>query len=150
MIQGDQCGSVTIRQLLRAGTSDGNDSSGCSQQIRSQDLSDLSEPASPDSGERGADCHVMPNVRKRRKNRQKTKKGAPLMPASQEAPPKNCPKCRGHIIVEHDWHGTYGECITCGYVHEVLTSPPVDLAAEEAAQPVRQRRRGPSHAKQRL
>ena len=40
-----------------------------------------------------------------------------------------------HVIVERDWHGTYGSCIMCGYVHEVLTSPPVDLAAEEAALP---------------
>ena len=55
------------------------------------------------------------------------------MPALQEAPPKSCPKCRGSMIVERDWHGTYGSCIMCGYVHEVLTSPPVDLAAEEAA-----------------
>ena len=38
----------------------------------------------------------------------------------------------------------------CGYVHEVLTRPPVDLAAEEAAMPVRQRRRQPSHGKLRL
>ena len=53
------------------------------------------------------------------------------MPALQEAPPKSCPKCRGSMIVERDWHGTYGSCIMCGYVHEVLTSPPVDLAAEE-------------------
>ena len=60
------------------------------------------------------------------------------MPALQEAPPKSCPKCRGSMIVERDWHGTYGSCIMCGYVHEVLTSPPVDLAAEEAALPQRQ------------
>ncbi len=72
------------------------------------------------------------------------------MPALQEAPPKACPKCRGTVIVERDWHGTYGSCIMCGYVHEVLTSPPVDLAAEEAALPLRQRRRQPSHGKLRL
>ena len=72
------------------------------------------------------------------------------MPALQEAPPHNCPKCKGSIIVERDWHGTYGSCIMCGYVHEVLTSPPIDLAAEEAALPQRQRRRQPSHGKLRL
>ena len=72
------------------------------------------------------------------------------MPALQEAPPKSCPKCRGTMIVERDWHGTYGSCIMCGYVHEVLTSPPIDLAAEEAALPQRQRRRQPSHGKLRL
>ncbi len=72
------------------------------------------------------------------------------MPALQEAPPANCPKCSGAIVIERDWHGTYGSCIMCGYVHEVLTRPPVDLAAEEAAMPVRQRRRQPSHGKLRL
>ncbi len=72
------------------------------------------------------------------------------MPALQEAPPKTCPKCSGSIIVERDWHGTYGSCIMCGYVHEVLTRPPIDLAAEEAALPQRQRRRQPSHGKLRL
>ncbi len=72
------------------------------------------------------------------------------MPALQEAPPKSCPKCRVSMIVERDWHGTYGSCILCGDVHEVLTSPPVDLAAEEAALPQRQRRRQPSHGKLRL
>ena len=69
------------------------------------------------------------------------------MPALQEAPPQTCPKCSGSIIVERDWHGTYGSCIMCGYVHEVLTRPPIDLAAEEAALPQRQRRRQPSHGK---
>lgn len=66
------------------------------------------------------------------------------MPSLQEAPPKKCPRCRGAMIVESDWHGTYGSCIICGYVHEVQTHP-VDLAAEEAALPERQRRRQPSH-----
>ena len=73
-----------------------------------------------------------------------------IMPALQEAPLANCPKCSGAIVIERDWHGTYGSCIMCGYVHEVLTRPPVDLAAEEAAMPVRQRRRQPSHGKLRL
>lgn len=72
------------------------------------------------------------------------------MPAMQSAPPKNCPKCGGTIIVEHDHYGTVGSCIMCGYQHEVLTAPPVDLAAEEAALPQRQRRRQPSHGKLRL
>ena len=72
------------------------------------------------------------------------------MPALQEAPPANCPKCNGRIVVERDWHGTYGSCITCGYMHEVLTKPPGDVVAEEAAMPVRLRRRQPSHGKLRL
>jgi len=81
---------------------------------------------------------------------EKKESRGPLMPAFQGPPPKFCPKCHGTMIVEHDWHGTYGYCMMCGYHHEVLTAPPVDLAAEEAALPHRQRRRMPSHAKQRL
>jgi hypothetical protein len=72
------------------------------------------------------------------------------MAAFQAVPPKSCPRCRGLMIVERDCHGTYGSCISCGYVHEVLVRPPVDPAAEEAALPVRQRRRQPSHNNLRL
>ena len=52
--------------------------------------------------------------------------------------------------VERDFYGTYGSCISCGYVHEVLTRAPIDIAAEEAALPARIRRRGPSHGAVRL
>jgi len=69
------------------------------------------------------------------------------MPASREAPPKECPKCHSMIFVEEDLYGTHGHCIMCGYVHEVLTGLPVDLDAEKVA---RQRRSRPSHGKLRL
>jgi hypothetical protein len=67
------------------------------------------------------------------------------MAALREAPPQSCPKCRGAIFVERDLHGTYGFCINCSYYHDVSIGPPVDVVAEEAALPVRQRRRPPSH-----
>ena len=51
------------------------------------------------------------------------------MPALQEAPPKSCPKCRGSIIVERDWHGTYaaascaGTCTKCSPVRRLIWRP---------------------------
>ena len=69
------------------------------------------------------------------------------MPALQAASPRQCPKCGGHVLVERDHYGTYGSCLSCGYFHDVLASHPIDLAAEEAALPVRLRRRQPSHRK---
>ncbi len=66
-----------------------------------------------------------------------------------DAPPRVCPRCRGSMIMEKDWYGSYGSCIACGYVHEVLSAPPIDLRAEVEGSP-RQRRRQPSHGKLRL
>jgi len=54
------------------------------------------------------------------------------------------------MIRERDWYGSYGTCIACGFVHEVLSSPPIDLPADDADRPTRQRRREPSHGKLRL
>lgn len=72
------------------------------------------------------------------------------MPAVQAAPPRRCPRCRGQVFVEHDLHGTYGTCISCGYVHDVAVLPPVDPVAEAASLPPRLRRRQPSHGSVRL
>jgi hypothetical protein len=63
--------------------------------------------------------------------------------------PRSCPRCRGAMILERDWYGAYSTCIACGFVHEMLSSPPIDLAAEEVG-PTRQRRRQPSHGRLRL
>jgi len=68
----------------------------------------------------------------------------------ESVPPKSCPRCRGSMIRERDWYGSYGTCIACGFVHEVLSSPPIDLPADDADRPTRQRRREPSHGKLRL
>lgn len=68
------------------------------------------------------------------------------MPAEMAAPPKVCPKCKSSsMIIEKDHYGTYGSCITCGWVHEVLIGPQMDKAAEEALRGPRQRRRQPAH-----
>ena len=53
------------------------------------------------------------------------------------------------MIIEKDWYGAYGTCLCCGYVHEAVTAPPIDLLEEEEGHP-RQRRRQPSHGNLRL
>ena len=63
--------------------------------------------------------------------------------------PRSCPRCRGAMIMERDWYGSYSSCLSCGFVHEMLSSPPIDLDAE-SSRPERQRRRQPSHGRLRL
>jgi hypothetical protein len=53
------------------------------------------------------------------------------------------------MIGERDWYGSYSTCIACGFVHEVLSSPPIDLTSEVIGS-TRQRRRQPSHGRLRL
>ena len=60
--------------------------------------------------------------------------------------PRTCPRCRGSMIIERDWYGAYGTCLSCGYTHETITPPPV----EDEFEVDRQRRRQPSHGKMRL
>ena len=65
-------------------------------------------------------------------------------------PPKNCPRCRGAMIMERDWYGSYSTCLTCGFVHEMLSSPPIDVPSDDDEHAGRQRRRQPSHGRLRL
>lgn len=62
--------------------------------------------------------------------------------------PRTCPRCRGSMILERDWYGVYSTCLSCGYVHEAISTPPIDIEEEEERP--RQRRRQPSHGKMRL
>ena len=57
--------------------------------------------------------------------------------------PRKCPRCRGAMIAEKDWYGQYSTCLSCGYVHEAVSTPPIELMEEE--QNGRQRRRQPHH-----
>ena len=68
--------------------------------------------------------------------------------ATQTAPPRVCPRCRSSMILERDWYGTYITCIACGYVYEFGATSLEELAQEQ--NPLRQRRRQPSHGKLRL
>ena len=67
----------------------------------------------------------------------------------QAAPPRVCPRCRGSMILEQDWYGSYSSCLSCGYVYE-SGAIAEDLQSEEGPEPHRQRRRQPSHGKLRL
>jgi DNA-directed RNA polymerase subunit M/transcription elongation factor TFIIS len=67
----------------------------------------------------------------------------------QAAPPRVCPRCRGSMILEEDWYGSYSSCLSCGYVYE-FGAIAEDLQNEEGSEPHRQRRRQPSHGKLRL
>jgi hypothetical protein len=72
-------------------------------------------------------------------------------PTPLAPPPKNCPRCRGSMLMERDWYGAYGTCICCGYVHEMAARSPMEiLREEEELSATRQRRRQPSHGKLRL
>ena len=66
-----------------------------------------------------------------------------------KVPPRACPRCKGNMILERDWYGAYSTCIACGYVYEVMSSPPIDIHQEDG-NGTRQRRRQPSHGKLRL
>ena len=68
---------------------------------------------------------------------------------TKTALPRNCPRCRGSMIPERDWYGEYSTCLSCGYVHEAVSTPPIDLPEDEV-NGHRQRRRQPSHGKIRL
>jgi len=67
---------------------------------------------------------------------------------TKTALPRICPRCKGSMIMERDWYGEYSTCICCGYVHEAISGPPIELLEQENGQ--RQRRRQPSHGKLRL
>ena len=54
------------------------------------------------------------------------------------------------MIPERDWYGEYCTCLCCGYVHEAVSAPSIELLEEETASGHRQRRRQPSHGKIRL
>ncbi len=63
--------------------------------------------------------------------------------------PRTCPRCRGSMIRERDWYGVYSTCLCCGYVHEAVSPPAIELLDQEDGH-TRQRRRPPSHGKIRL
>ena len=63
--------------------------------------------------------------------------------------PRSCPRCRGRLFHGRDPYGGYSSCVCCGFVHEWVAGPAVDLPTDGDG-PGRQRRREPSHGKQRL
>jgi hypothetical protein len=65
----------------------------------------------------------------------------------QAFPPRLCSRCNGAMITERDWYGAYSTCLQCGFVHEMVSSPAIDLLDSEESAGTRQRRRQPSHGK---
>lgn len=61
-----------------------------------------------------------------------------------------CPRCGGSMLAESDNHGSFGTCISCGYVYESHVISVLELEEEQAVEAGRQRRRQPSHGKLRL
>ena len=66
----------------------------------------------------------------------------------QITPPRVCPRCRGTMIAERDWYGSYRSCLNCGNVQELDSA---NIArAEEILTPSgggdneRKRTKGPS------
>jgi len=63
--------------------------------------------------------------------------------------PRSCPRCAGRLVHARDPYGGYSSCLCCGFVHEWVSGPAIDLPADGDGSG-RQRRRQPSHGKQRL
>ena len=61
-------------------------------------------------------------------------------------PPHACPRCRGRLFTSHDRYGVYSACLSCGYVHDWLGGPAIDLPDDVPADG-RSRRRQPSYGK---
>lgn len=32
---------------------------------------------------------------------------------------KNCPRCKGDVFVDRDYHGWYEQCLQCGYQRDL-------------------------------
>ena len=62
------------------------------------------------------------------------------------APPL-CPRCHGRLFTSRDRHGAYWSCFACGFVHELISGPAIDLLTQPEPG---QRRREPSHKGQQL
>jgi len=61
--------------------------------------------------------------------------------------PQLCPRCHGRLFTDRDRHGAYQSCFACGFVHELVRGPAIDLLAPAAPG---QRHRDPSHKGQQL
>ncbi len=39
---------------------------------------------------------------------------------------KSCPRCKGDVIVDRDYHGWYEQCLQCGYQHDLKSEVKVE------------------------
>ena len=42
--------------------------------------------------------------------------------------PRSCPRCTGRLFHTHDVYGGYSSCMACGFVHEWVTGPAIELS----------------------
>jgi hypothetical protein len=60
--------------------------------------------------------------------------------------PRSCPRCAGRLFHGRDPYGGYSSCVACGFVHEWVSGPSIDLPEDG----IGRRRREPTHGKLRL
>ena len=41
--------------------------------------------------------------------------------------PRSCPRCTGRLFHARDAYGGYSSCVACGFVHEWVAGPAIDL-----------------------
>ena len=44
--------------------------------------------------------------------------------------PRSCPRCVGRLFHSRDRFGGYSSCMACGFVHEWVAGPAVELPGE--------------------
>ena len=68
------------------------------------------------------------------------------MPNMTALLPRSCPRCGGRLFHGRDSYGGYSSCMACGFVHEWVSGPAVELPEEGSGR----RKREPSHGRQLL
>ena len=68
------------------------------------------------------------------------------MTALSASLPRTCPRCTGRLLHGRDAYGRYSSCVTCGFAHEWVAGPAIELPEEGTGR----RRREPTHGKLRL
>jgi len=49
---------------------------------------------------------------------------------------KSCPKCKGDLLVDWDFHGRYLQCLQCGYMSDLRDQPDAkELHANKGKEP---------------
>ena len=41
--------------------------------------------------------------------------------------PRTCPRCTGRLFHSRDCYGGYSSCMACGFVHEWLAGPAIEV-----------------------
>ncbi len=47
---------------------------------------------------------------------------------------KNCPRCRGDVIIDRDHYGWYEQCLQCGYQRDLRDIDRINQPAGNAAE----------------